>query len=179
VYTSILLLESVAVEKSGVLVTQDIDSGDPTVLTVAVNEGPGGAVDGQAAESLRIPVDGSRIKVLATATAPTRRVLLPGGGVQTVPASGNDTVLQVDEISQLIDFARRLPETFPPIVNELGQAVPADVEFGFLNGELRLFQIRPFLDYPAARSSEYLRRMDAALSGHADLTVELDGVPAP
>jgi hypothetical protein len=179
VYTSILLLESVAVEKSGVLVTQDIDSGDPTVLTVAVNEGPGGAVDGQAAESLRIPVDGSRIKVLATATAPTRRVLLPGGGVQTVPASGNDTVLQVDEISQLIDFARRLPETFPPIVNELGQAVPADVEFGFLNGELRLFQIRPFLDNPAARSSEYLRRMDAALSGHADLTVELDGVPAP
>jgi hypothetical protein len=179
VYTSILLLESVAVEKSGVLVTQDIDSGDPTVLTVAVNEGPGGAVDGQAAESLRIPVDGSRIKVLATATAPTRRVLLPGGGVQTVPASGNDTVLQVDEISQLIDFARRLPETFPPIVNELGQAVPADVEFGFLNGELRLFQIRPFLVYPAARSSEYLRRMDAALSGHADLTVELDGVPAP
>jgi hypothetical protein len=179
VYTSILLLESVAVDKSGVLVTQDIDSGDPTVFTVAVNEGPGGAVDGQAAESLRIPVDGSRIKVLATATAPTRRVLLPEGGVQVVPASGNDTVLQAGEISQLIDFARRLPETFPPIVNELGQAAPADVEFGFLHGELRLFQIRPFLDNPAARGSEYLRRMDAALSGHADLTVELDGVPAP
>lgn len=179
VYTSILLLESVAVEKSGVLVTQDIDSGDPTVLTVAVNEGPGGAVDGQAAESLRIPVDGSRIKVLATATAPTRRVLLPEGGVQVVPASGSDTVLQAGEIAQLIDFSRRLPATFPPIVNELGQAAPADVEFGFLNGELHLFQIRPFLDNPAARGSEYLRRMDAALSGHADLTVELDGVPEP
>jgi len=179
VYTSILLLESVAVDKSGVLVTQDIDTGDQSVLTVAVNEGPGGAVDGQAAESLRIPLDGSRIKVLATATAPTRRVLLPAGGVQVAPASGSDTVLQEGEIAQLIDFARRLPERFPPIVNELGQAAPADVEFGFLDGKLRLFQLRPFLDNPAAMGSEYLRSMDAALSGHADLVVELDKVPAP
>ena len=179
VYTSILLLESVPVEKSGVLVTQDIDSADPTVLTVAVNEGPGGAVDGQAAESLRVPLDGSRIRVLATATAPTRRVLLPQGGVQTLPASGSDTVLQPGEIDQLIEFSRRLPETFPPIVDERGQAAPADVEFGFLHGKLHLFQIRPFLDSQSARSLDYLRQMDASLTGHADLVVDLDGVAQP
>ncbi len=179
VYTSILLLESVPVEKSGVLVTQDIDNGDQSVLTVAVNEGPGGAVDGQAAESLRIPLDGSRVKVMATATAPTRRVLQPEGGVQTAPASGMDTVLEPGEISQLIDFARHLPEAFPPIVNESGQAVPADIEFGFLDGELRLFQIRPFLDSPAARGSVYLQQMDASLSTDANLTVDLTGVPEP
>ncbi len=41
------------------LVTQDIDTGDRDVISVAVNEGLGGAVDGQAAESLRIALDGS------------------------------------------------------------------------------------------------------------------------
>ena len=55
VYTSILLLESVGSDKSGVLVTADIDTGATDVVSVAVNEGLGGAVDGQAAESLRIP----------------------------------------------------------------------------------------------------------------------------
>ncbi|MCJ7814561.1 MAG: hypothetical protein MUP31_00780, partial [Xanthomonadales bacterium] len=72
VYTSILLLESVASDKSGVLVTQDIDTGNQDVVSVAVNEGLGGAVDGQAAESLRIALDGSYVQVLATATAPWR-----------------------------------------------------------------------------------------------------------
>ena len=68
-----------ASDKSGVLVTQDIDTGDRTIVSVAVNEGLGGAVDGQAAESLRIPLDGSPVRVLATATDPagpwTRRNL--------------------------------------------------------------------------------------------------------
>jgi phosphoenolpyruvate synthase/pyruvate phosphate dikinase len=177
VYTSILLLESVPVDKSGVLVTQDIDNGDPAVLSVAVNEGPGGAVDGQAAESLRIALDGSRTIVLATATAPWRRVLLAGGGVGKVPSSGADTVLEPEEIVQLIEFARHLPDKFPPIVDQSGKPAPADVEFGFQDGELRLFQIRPFLDNPAARSSEYLHHMDAFLESHGARTIDLDGRP--
>ncbi|MGR9099815.1 MAG: PEP/pyruvate-binding domain-containing protein, partial [Gammaproteobacteria bacterium] len=39
VYPAILILQSVPNDKSGVLVTQDIDSGDMNVLSVAVNEG--------------------------------------------------------------------------------------------------------------------------------------------
>ncbi|MGB5179705.1 MAG: PEP/pyruvate-binding domain-containing protein, partial [Gammaproteobacteria bacterium] len=54
VYPAVLLLQSVPNDKSGVMVTQDIDTGDRDVLSVAVNEGVGGAVDGQSAESLRI-----------------------------------------------------------------------------------------------------------------------------
>ena len=61
---------------------------------MAVNEGLGGAVDGQAAESLRIPLDGSTVQVLATATAPWRRVPDPKGGLTFLPSSGSDTVLQ-------------------------------------------------------------------------------------
>ena len=53
VYVSVLLLKSVPVEKSGVLVTADVDTGRPEWLTIAVSEGVGGAVAGQTAEERR------------------------------------------------------------------------------------------------------------------------------
>ena len=177
VYTSILLLESVASDKSGVLVTEDIDTGRRDVISVAVNEGVGGAVDGQAAESLRIPLNGGRVHVLATATAPWRRVPDPTGGLQLLPASGSDTVLQPGEIAQLIEFVKGLPEKFPPIMDDDGHPAPADVEFGFIDGELRLFQLRPFLDSMMARGIGYLHAMEARLADMGGVTVNMNGVP--
>ncbi len=177
VYTSILLLESVASDKSGVLVTQDIDTGNRAVVSVAVNEGLGGAVDGQAAESLRIALDGSSVRVLATATAPWRRVPDPEGGLEFLPSSGSDTVLQPAEIVQVIDFAKHLPEKFPPITDDEGNSAPADVEFGFLNGDLRLFQLRPFLESKMARGIDYLQQMEARLQDTISVTVDMNGVP--
>jgi hypothetical protein len=177
VYTSILLLESVASDNSGVLVTQDIETGDRDVISVAVNEGLGGAVDGQAAESLRIPLDGSPVRVLATATAPSRRVPDPAGALQFLPSSGDDTVLQPAEIEQLIDFAKGLPQKFPPITDDEGNPAPADVEFGFLGGKLQLFQLRPFLESKMARGIEYLRGMEARLADIQSVTVDMTEVP--
>ena len=177
VYTSILLLESVASDKSGVLVTQDIDTGDRNVVSVAINEGLGGAVDGQAAESLRIALDGSSVKVLATATAPWRRVPDPQGGLTILSSSGNDTVLQPVEIAQVIEFARHLPEKFPSITDDEGNSAPADVEFGFVNKQLRLFQLRPFLDSKQAQGISYLQQMDAQLANTRLIDVNMKGVP--
>ncbi len=177
VYTSILLLESVASDKSGVLVTQDIDTGSRDVISVAVNEGLGGAVDGQAAESLRIALDGSYVRVLATTTAPLRRVPDPSGDLQFLPSSGSDTVLQPGEITQLIEFASGLPQKFPAITDDEGNSAPADVEFGFLNGDLRLFQLRPFLESKMARGIGYLNDMEARLADTASINVNLNGVP--
>ena len=177
VYTSILLLESVSSDKSGVMVTADIDSGARDVISVAVNEGLGGAVDGQAAESLRINLSTGDVRVLATATAPWRRTTNPEGGILKLPASGSDTVLQPGEIAILRQFAADLPNRFPPITDEVGQPAPADVEFGFLHGQLHLFQLRPFLDSKAARSSQYLQAMDAAGSTAQATTVDLQARP--
>jgi len=177
VYTSILLLESVASDKSGVLVTQDIDTGNREIISVAVNEGLGGAVDGQAAESLRIPLNGEPVHVLATATAPWRRVPDPAGGLLLLPSSGSDYVLQPGEVSQLIDFAVNLPDKFPPIIDDQGQPAPADVEFGFLDGDLRLFQLRPFLDSKAALGISYLHEMEARHVSTGAITVDMNGVP--
>ena len=179
VYTSILLLESVASDKSGVLVTQDLDTGDREVISVAVNEGVGGAVDGQAAESLRIDTRDGSVRMLATATAPWMRKPAAGGGIDKLPASGADSVLQPDEAERLGVFAKdELPNRFPAITDDAGNPAAADVEFGFVDGQLRLFQIRPFLESRSARGNAYLVEMDKALQGNLEKTVNLKEVPS-
>jgi hypothetical protein len=177
VYPSILLLRSVASDKSGVMVTEDIDTGNQGVLSVAVNEGVGGAVDGQSAESLRITKADASVRVLATATAPTRREPSPTGGLVELPVSGSETILLPDEIRQLIQFVKELPEKFPSIVNDAGKPAPADVEFGFVNGQLNLFQIRPFLDNHNVAGNGYLVNMDKALNSTSGIKVDMNGVP--
>ncbi len=176
VYPAVLLLKSVDNEKSGVLVTRDIDSGSAEWLSVALNEGVGGAVDGQSAESVRIRMDDGHIRLLAQATAPLRRQLAKTGGVDLLRTSGHEQVLAQAEALKLVELARELPQRFPPIVDAAGLAAPADIEFGFLRGELQLFQIRPFLDNAQALSMSYLTQMDAARGGAA-ATVDMEQVP--
>ncbi len=177
VYPAVLLLESVPAEKSGVMVTRDIQTGADGWLSVAVNEGVGGAVDGQAAESLLINVDSGQTRLLAQASARTRRLVLSSGGIDEVPVSGSDSVLSPAEIDQLRQLAAGLRERFPNLRDSEGNPAPADVEFGFLDGKLKLFQIRPFLESALARSSGYLNEMDQALRGTAAIRVDLQRPP--
>ena len=177
VYPAVLLLKSVPNDKSGVLVTQDIDSGDKAVLSVAVNEGVGGAVDGQSAESLRIDTRNGSVRLLASATAVWRRVPAASGGVDKLPVSGDEYVLKPGEIKQLIMLAKELPNRFPPITDDDGNPAPADIEFGFLDGKLQLFQLRPFLESRDSQGGAYLSDMDQSLQGRLNKTVNMQEVP--
>lgn len=178
VYPAVLLMKSVDVDKSGVLVTQDIDTGSREWLSVAINEGVGGAVDGQAAESVRIRAADGRTRLLAQATAPTRRILKPQGGVANVPSTGNATVLEPAEAQKLADLARDLPSKFPQLLDDQGNLASADVEFGFLDGKLRLFQIRPFVESAKARSSDFLQSLDSKRKPSDGARVDMNAVPS-
>lgn len=175
-YPAVLLLRSVPAEKSGVMVTQDIDTGSRDWLSIAINEGVGGAVDGQLAESLRVHMPSGRVRLLAQATAPSRRMLQPQGGVTPVPVSGEDRVLTEAEIAKLIDLAQVLPSRFPDLKDAEGNAAPADVEFGFLSGQLLLFQIRPFVENTGTHRSDLLRALDSGTK-KTSTTVNLNVVP--
>jgi hypothetical protein len=177
VYPAVLLLRSVDVEKSGVLVTQDIDTGDRDWLSVAVNEGVGGAVDGQSAESLRINIVTGEVRLMAAATASLRRKVDLLGGVKKLPVSSSEYVLRSEEIDQLINLAKELPTRFPAIVDASGKPTPADIEFGFLDGQLKLFQIRPFLENEQTRENLVLQALDQSLAERANLPVALDEPP--
>ncbi len=177
VYPAVLLLKTVPSDKSGVMITADVDTGDRNVLSVAVNEGVGGAVEGQAAESLRIDRRTGDVKLLAIATNPTRYVPQPQGGVAILPATGAETLLRPAEIRQLIEISAEIPRKFPPIVDDQGRPAPADIEFGFVDGRLQLLQIRPFLESRKAKVSSYLTTLDQAPASGGAERVNLDEVP--
>jgi hypothetical protein len=177
VYASVLLMKSVDVEKSGVLVTADIESGQPGWLTVAINEGVGGAVSGQTAEELKINMQTGGIRLLAHATDPYKRVLLSDGGVSKISASGVPALLSNKEIRHLMDFARTVPDRFPKLQDAQGQSVPADIEFGFYQNRLMLFQIRPFLESVRARQNVFLNNLDNRLKENHTKRINLDEIP--
>ena len=178
VYASVLLMRSVPAEKSGVMVTRDIDTGQPDWLTIAVNEGIGGAVDGQAAESLRVHLATGVVRTLAQATAPRRRVLNARGGIAQEQVRIPQRVLKTDEIGQLISLAHELPLRYPAIVDGRGNPAPADIEFGFVKGALQLFQIRPFLESIQARNSQYLNDLDKGRQARLRQMVNLNEPPS-
>jgi len=114
---------------------------------------------------------------MAEATASIRRKVDLSGGVQKLPVSSADRVLAAGEIKQLIALAKQLPTRFPPVIDASGKPTPADIEFGFLGGELKLFQIRPFLGSEHTRGSDLLHRIDASLAQRSADTVALDEIP--
>lgn len=176
VYPAVLLLQTFASEKSGVLVTADVDSGDREWLTIAIGEGLGGAVDGQAVEELRVRRSDGEVRLIAQAGAPLRAEPGPQGGIRKVPASGADQVLTRAEIDRLRALADDVAQRFPMPVAADGLPAPADVEFGFAGGRLALFQIRPFVESLRARRTGYLINMDRH-DGDADHRVDLSEPP--
>jgi hypothetical protein len=178
IYASVLLLKSVSSDKSGVMVTADIDTGQTGRLTIAVNEGVGGAVAGQTSEELQINMADGKVRLMAQATDPYKVVVLKEGGMAKVHASGSAAVLSRKNIEVLMEFARTGPKQFPMLINDQGEAVPADIEFGFLNDRLVLFQIRPFLESSRARQNLFLNRLDQPLKEKYATKVNLDEIPS-
>jgi len=173
VYASVLLHQTVASEKSGVMVTADITTNNPDTYTIAVNEGGGGGVDGQAAEQLTVDTATGKVTLLSSAAEPLKRVLPSAGGIISVPASGEETVLTRDEITQLLEFGKSLSVRYPEIVDAEGQTVPADIEFAFAGGQLSLLQIRPFLQSNQTRHNPILTELDLSLQDQYEQLVDL------
>jgi len=172
VYTAILLHKSVESDKSGVLVTTDIFDRQPNKLSVVLNEGVAGGVDGLSAESVRVDRSTAKVDFLASATADIKRVLLAEGGSALVPASGAARQLNTQNIRDLIDFSDQVGDWFSNSPNAI-----ADVEFGFKDDQFVLFQIRPLVESAVGNSDPRLVKMDRSLNQYADLLVELSQAP--
>jgi hypothetical protein len=158
VYPSLLILKSVNVQKSGVMITSGVTSGDKNDYTVAFNRGVGGAVDGQAAESYLIRSD-----ISTTLLYPAREAMysfLPaGGGVERRSTSVEERILSTANLEQLFAVGGEIRRTLPgqPGIETSG---PFDVELGFDCDKIILFQARPFVQNKNAGSIEYLAAMD-------------------
>lgn len=149
VFPSILIIPSVDVDYSGVMITKGITSGDARDLTVAFNRGAGGAVDGQAAESYLLRHDEKNI-LLSPAREPTYRKLPLSGGTETKFATYEKFILNQGNVFDLRMLSYQLHQKFTEM------KPPYDVECGFKDNKLWLFQVRPFVENKSAVSSAYL-----------------------
>ncbi len=157
IYASVLLMKSVPSTKSGVLVTSNlIDRGAPG-LTVSAAWGVGGAVAGEAAETIVILPD-EKTMLVSEAKAPYKRHLAAAGGVDWLPAKAGP-VLDTEEVAALRALAAEVESKYEPTVADDGTLRPWDIEFGFIDGELTLFQIRPLVERTVNRSDALLRRL--------------------
>jgi hypothetical protein len=171
VLPSVVILESVPSEKSGVLITADAEHGDMTKMLVATSEGVGGAVDGTSAETLLWSPTG--VELITQFKSPWKTALQADGGSAVVPSTGRDTVLEPAELEALVTAGKKIAAGFEPARDPAGKPRPWDIEFGFTNGRLWLFQSRPFIGNDALKNVPALAALDATdAQGPATISLE-------
>jgi pyruvate, water dikinase len=154
VFPSILVIPSVDVDYSGVLITKGISNSNDNDLTVAFSRGAGGAVDGQSAETYLIKNEGG-FQFLAPARESYFNRLPITGGMEKQTSTFDDFVLNIQNINEIRDLAKTIRIAIPKETNSDYEGA-YDVELGFKDNKLWLFQIRPFVENKKALSSEYL-----------------------
>ncbi len=182
VYPSILILASVPAEASGVLVTRDVDRalmgasdlGAADGWTATVAAGVGGAVEGEATETVVLPTrDGVFDPILlSSARAAWRKVLSADGGIAELPSFGDLTLLTP---ARLADLGKVIDEIHDRYPDQNDGRTPWDIEFGFLGDDTVLFQIRPFV-LGGEAALEELRALDERVTAGINETVDLQGL---
>ena len=164
VYPSILIIPSVDVEYSGVMITKGINEGLEKDLTVAFSRGAGGAVDGQSAETRLITANGNVL--LSPARQPDYIRLPLTGSTKKYYTNFNTPILNASNIYDI----RKLAFDIRSKIDKKSEENHAyDVEFGFKNNKLWLFQIRPFVENKQAKSSEYLNSITPKVKNSTEI----------
>ena len=169
VFPSILVIPTVDVDYSGVLITKGISNGKDDDLTIAFSRGAGGAVDGQSAETYLIKNNGG-FQFLAPAREQYYNSLPTTGGTGKKLASFETPILNIQNINEIRNLANTIRETLPKETNSDYQGA-YDVELGFQNNKLWLFQIRPFVENKKALSSGYLESITPKIDKDKEISL--------
>ncbi len=191
VYPSILLLRSVPSEASGVLVTTDIGGigaweagvAKHDAWTVTVARGVGGVVSGEAAETILLPATedaGWEPVLLSSARAIWENVLLRTGtgGIDRVPVPAMAQLLTEPRLADLRQVVAEIVRRYPTSYDARGKPLPWDIEFGFVDDHIWLFQIRPFVSSKAGQTLEAIEELDRRILAAGMDPIDLDAVAA-
>jgi len=162
-------------DKSGVLVTADIETGEQGKMLIATSEGVGGAVDGTPAETLLWSPQG--VELQQVFRSPYRKMLDPDGGSRVMFSTGRDHVLEPVELKALVAAAQHIEKSLKPARDPSGRPRPWDIEYGFSKGKLWLFQVRPFVGNEELKNIPALASLDAgsrALRGSVSLSDKIN-----
>ena len=170
VFPSILVIPSVDVDYSGVLITKGIPTDDGRDLTIAFSRGAGGAVDGQSAESYLLHHSGANY-LLSPAREPSYRRLPKAGGSKMVFVNFEEQILNPQNLYDLRQMAYNIHQQMLKVTGIETEA-PFDVELGFQNDKVWLFQIRPFVENKKAVSSTYLESIAPKIEGSQRINLD-------
>lgn len=160
VFPSILIIPSVNVDRSGVVITKGILTDNPDDISLAFSRGVGGAVDGQLAESYLL--SRSTNMLLSPAREPHFNRIPATGGRTKSNATFEEPVLSANHLAQIRKLDAEIRQKLPGTPG-IGGTGPFDIELGFLDDQLWLFQVRPFVENKNARSSTYLQAISPQL----------------
>lgn len=167
VFPSILVIPSVDVNYSGVMITKGISSGNDKDLTIAFSRGAGGAVDGQSAESYLVEFEGG-YELIAPAREPLYNSLPITGGTGKKIATFEKPILNEQNVNEIRVLAETIRKRLP-VETKSSYKGAYDVELGFLNNKLWLFQIRPFVENKKALSSGYLESITPKIDKNKEI----------
>jgi hypothetical protein len=162
VYPSVLLMKSVPADKSGVMITANVFTGDRNWLTIATNRGIGGVVNNQQSETVLLDRQTGVIRLHSLATAPFFRALSAYGGIEERPTLWYENLLSQQDILELNRLALAVHSRYPGFHKSGERRGVADIEFGFVDGKLTLFQIRPYNEGLWVRDSKLLKTLEAS-----------------
>jgi hypothetical protein len=169
VFPSILVIPSVDVDYSGVLITKGISSGIDSDLTVAFSRGAGGAVDGQSAEVYTIGESGNA-QLLSPAREAYYNTLPATGGTGKKAATFEASILNKQNIMEICELAITIRKTLAKQTKSDYKGA-YDVELGFKDNKLWLFQIRPFVENKNALGSEYLKSITPTVNTQKEISL--------
>ncbi|MCK0158310.1 phosphoenolpyruvate synthase [Cellulophaga sp. F20128] len=169
VFPSILVIPSVDVDYSGVLITKGLNNGNDKDLTVAFSRGAGGAVDGQSAETYLIKNQGGT-RFLAPARETFYNRLPITGGTTKMVATFEEPILNPGNIDEIHNLANTIRDILPKETHSDYKGA-YDVELGFKNNKLWLFQIRPFVENKKALSSDYLESITPKINKNKEISL--------
>lgn len=169
VFPSILVIPSVDVDYSGVMITKGVQNDNPEDITIAFSRGAGGAVDGQAAESFLLRSNGGT-SLISPSREPSYLSLPVTGGTDVNEATFEKPILNTTNLKSLRNIAHEIKEKLPnaPGVETNG---PWDVELGFKDNKIWLFQVRPFVENKNALASDYLRSITPIIDGGKSIAI--------
>jgi rifampicin phosphotransferase len=156
VFPSILVIPSVDVDYSGVMVTKGIKTDNAEDITIAFSRGAGGAVDGQAAESFVLRSNGGTT-LLSPAREPYCNSLPITGGTKKKMVTFEKPILKTTNLKALRQIAGEIKQKMATVPGVETKEGPWDIELGFKDDKLWLFQVRPFVENKNALASEYLK----------------------
>ena len=167
VFPSILVIPSVDCDYSGVIISKNIQENDDNAMTIAFSRGVGGAVDGQRAETYVIT--NGQVPLLMTPSRETKyRTIPPTGGSIIESSNFSAPILSDRNITDLHQLVQKVREEMPKFTEMNG---PYDIELGFKDNAIWLFQIRPFVENKTAISSEYLQSISQYPSGKKEVVL--------